>query len=55
MGIATTAPLRAGIPVVSQRDDHPLGRLRARLDPTFTEDPDARDHHERNGYRNQFE
>ena len=38
--------IRAGIPVVSQRDFATLGRLRARLDPSFVPDPEARDHHE---------
>jgi uncharacterized protein YbbK (DUF523 family) len=46
VGVATAALLRAGIPVVAQRDFHTLGLLRARLEPGFTPPSDARDHHE---------
>jgi uncharacterized protein YbbK (DUF523 family) len=46
VGVAAAMLLRAGIPVVSQRDFATLGRLRARLDPTFVPDPEARDHHD---------
>jgi uncharacterized protein YbbK (DUF523 family) len=46
VGVAAAMLIRAGIPVVSQRDFATLGRLRARLDPTFTPDPDTRDHHD---------
>ncbi len=44
VGVAAAALLRAGVPVVSQRDHHTLGLLRARLEPGFTPDPEARDH-----------
>lgn len=46
VGVAAAALLRAGVPVVSQRDHHTLGLLRARLDPGFVPDPEARDHHD---------
>lgn len=46
VGVATAALLEAGIPVVSQRDFHTLGRLRRRLDPGYAPPEDARDHHE---------
>jgi uncharacterized protein YbbK (DUF523 family) len=46
VGVAAAMLLRAGVLVVSQRDFATLGRLRARLDPTFVLDPEARDHHE---------
>lgn len=46
VGVAAAMLLRAGIPIVSQRDFATLGRLRARLDPSFVADPEARDHHE---------
>lgn len=45
VGVATALLLRAGIPVVSQRDFATLARLRARLDPSYVGDDDARDHH----------
>jgi uncharacterized protein YbbK (DUF523 family) len=45
-GVAAAALQRAGVPVMSQRDHRTLGRLLARLDPSFTPDPEARDHHE---------
>lgn len=45
VGVATATLLRGGIPVVSQRDHHTLGRLRAMADPSFVPDPDAVDHH----------
>lgn len=45
VGVATAMLLEAGIPVVSQRDFHTLGRLRARLEPGWAPAPDARDHH----------
>lgn len=46
VGVAAALLLRAGIPVVSQRDYRTLDRLRARLDPGHVPDPTARDHHE---------
>lgn len=46
VGVAAAALIRAGVPVVSQRDHRTLGRMRVRLDPTFVPDPDAIDHHE---------
>ena len=45
VGVAAARLLEAGLPVVSQRDFATLARLRARLDPTYTPDPEARDHH----------
>jgi uncharacterized protein YbbK (DUF523 family) len=46
VGVATAVLLEAGIPVISQRDFHTLGLLRARLDPTHAPDASLRDHHE---------
>ena len=46
VGVATALLLEAGIPVVSQRDFHTLGLLRARLEPGYAPPSDARDHHE---------
>ncbi len=46
VGVATALLLRAGIPVVSQRDYRTLARLRAVLDPSYVADPGLRDHHE---------
>ncbi len=46
VGVAAARLIRAGVPVVSQRDFKTLGRLRARLDPDVSPDPDALDHHE---------
>jgi uncharacterized protein YbbK (DUF523 family) len=46
VGVATAVLLEAGIAVVSQRDFHTLGRLRARLDPAYVPAADTRDHHE---------
>jgi uncharacterized protein YbbK (DUF523 family) len=46
VGVATATLLRAGIPVVSQRDHLTLGRLRARLEPGWVIPEEARDHHD---------
>ena len=54
VGVATALLLRHGIPVVSQRDQRTLCRLRACLDPGFEPDPAARDHHETDWYRAAF-
>lgn len=45
-GVAAALLSRAGIPVVSNRDYRTLGLLRARLEPGYVADPDARDHHD---------
>jgi uncharacterized protein YbbK (DUF523 family) len=45
VGVAAATLLRAGIPVVSQRDHRTLGQLRARAEPGFQADPEAVDHH----------
>lgn len=54
VGVAAALLLRAGIPVVSQRDFRTLGLLRARAEPNFIPDPAARDHHEGDWYRGYF-
>lgn len=46
VGVATAMLLRAGVLVVSQRDFHTLGLLRARLQPNFFSPEITRDHHE---------
>jgi uncharacterized protein YbbK (DUF523 family) len=53
-GVFAAALLRAGIPVVSQRDFATLERLWHRLDPTHPVDTAARDHHETDWYREYF-
>ncbi|MDJ0523217.1 MAG: DUF523 domain-containing protein [Planctomycetota bacterium] len=54
VGVAAACLLRAGVPVVSQRDFRTLEALKARLDPDHVPDPDARDHHETDWYRDYF-
>jgi uncharacterized protein YbbK (DUF523 family) len=54
VGVAAALLLRSGIPVVSQRDHRTLGRIRRLLDPAFTPDPAAIDHHETDWYRGYF-
>lgn len=51
VGVAAAALIRAGVAVVSQRDDRSIARLRALADPTYAGDPAARDHHEKDWYR----
>jgi uncharacterized protein YbbK (DUF523 family) len=46
VGVAAAALIRAGVPIVSQRDYRTLGLLHARLDPAYLPDPAALDHHE---------
>lgn len=46
VGVATAMLLRAGIPVVSQRDFRTLARLHQRLDPAYVVPEGALDHHE---------
>lgn len=53
-GVATALLLEHRVPVVSQRDHRTLGRLRARIDPSFAPDPAAVDHHETAWYRDYF-
>jgi uncharacterized protein YbbK (DUF523 family) len=45
VGVATAILLRAGLPVLSQRDFRTLGQLRVLLEPGYVPDPEARDHH----------
>lgn len=54
VGVASALLLRAGIPVVSQRDHRTLGVLHGRANPAFTPDPEARDHDEGAWYRAAF-
>lgn len=54
VGVATALLLRHGVPVVSQRDPNTIGRIRARLDPSFQNNPNARDYHESEWYRATF-
>jgi uncharacterized protein YbbK (DUF523 family) len=46
VGVATALLVRAGVPVVSQRDFHTLALLRARLAPGYLLPSGALDHHE---------
>lgn len=54
VGVATATLLRGDIPCVSQRDKKTLGLIRALLDPAFSSDPAAIDHHETPWYREYF-
>lgn len=53
-GVAAALLLRNEIPVLSQRDYRSLGKIRAKLDPGFQPDPNARDHHESEWYLGYF-
>lgn len=46
VGVAAALLIRHDIPVVSQRDDRTLDRLRLKVEPESSPDPDAMDHHE---------
>lgn len=46
VGVAAAALIRAGVPVVAQRDFATLGRLRAKADSTMVMPPGAVDHHD---------
>lgn len=54
VGVAAALLSRSGVPVVSQRDYRTMGRIRALLDPAFTPDPAAVDHHETEWYLGYF-
>lgn len=54
VGVAAAALLRAGVPVVSQRDHRTLARLRALADPGWTPPDGLRDHHEHPWYVEAF-
>lgn len=54
LGVAAALLDRSGIPVMAQRDHRMMGLLRAHLDPTFTPDPGALDHHEHPWCRGYF-
>lgn len=54
MGVAAALLSQHGIPVISTRDYRTLGRIRARLDPSYLPSPDARDHHETDWVRTYF-
>jgi uncharacterized protein YbbK (DUF523 family) len=53
-GVSAATLIRAGIPVLSQRDDRSLQTLRKHLEPGYAPDPLALDHHEREWYRGYF-
>jgi uncharacterized protein YbbK (DUF523 family) len=53
-GVAAAALMRAGVPVMAQRDYKALHRLLARLDPKHVPDPAARDHHDSDWVRSYF-
>ncbi|MEZ4740533.1 MAG: DUF523 domain-containing protein [Flavobacteriales bacterium] len=53
-GVAAAALMRAGIPVISQRDERSLALLRDLLDGTHTAPPTARDHWEKEWYQDYF-
>lgn len=54
VGVATAMLLRAGVPVISQRDFRTLGLLRALLEPGFVPEPSALDHHDHEWVRAHF-
>lgn len=53
-GVASAMLQRAGIPVVSQRDDRTVGRLRAIAEPAFVPEAGLEDHHQREWTREYF-
>jgi uncharacterized protein YbbK (DUF523 family) len=53
-GVCAALLIRHGIKVVSERDHRTLDRIISRLDSTHQSNPDARDHHESNWYRQNF-
>ncbi len=53
-GLAAALLLRAGIPVVSQRDLKTLDRLLSRVSPGHVPASDPQDHHESDWYRSYF-
>lgn len=53
-GVAAAALMRAGIPVISQRDDRSLALLRDLLDGTRAADPSSLDHWEKEWYQGYF-
>lgn len=55
VGVSTALLLRNGFPVVSQRDFRTLGKIRMLLEPGFSPDPEALDHHEKEWYRTYFQ
>ncbi|MEO1200523.1 MAG: DUF523 domain-containing protein [Pseudomonadota bacterium] len=54
VGVAAALLLRAGIPVIAQRDNRTLGLLRRMLDPSHVPAEDLRDHHETDWYGGYF-
>lgn len=54
LGVAAAMLVQAGVPVVAQRDERTIQRLRALLDPGFTVDVAALDHHEHPWTREHF-
>ena len=54
-GVCAALLMRAGIPVVAQRDHKTLGWLLKKIDPAFVVDVDARDFDESDWYRGYFE
>ena len=54
LGVAAAALVRAGVPVVSHRDDRTLDRLRLRIETDGAPRKDVEDHHERAWYREYF-
>lgn len=53
-GICAAMLIRNGIPVLSQRDYATLELLKQKIDSTYTADPQARDHHETDWYKEHF-
>lgn len=53
-GVSAATLIRAGIPVLSQRDYYSLERLRKHLQPDYEMDLNARDHHHSDWYQQYF-
>jgi len=53
-GVCAALLIRAGSPVVSQRDHRSIGRIMAKLDPSYELDTTACDHHETDWYLANF-
>ncbi|HYD90423.1 MAG TPA: DUF523 domain-containing protein, partial [Flavobacterium sp.] len=54
MGVSAAQLVRNGFTVISQRDYASLEILYAKIDPNHTINPEAKDHHEIDWYRDYF-
>lgn len=54
-GVCAALLIRNGVRVLSQRDYQTLGSIIHTLDPSYRPDPDARDDHESDWYKQHFQ